>query len=268
MIFQGPLRAGRWGSRTPESHRVLQCRCQTRFLEQAAVGVEFYSSGDYRANYPSGTDEACLEVLKKTGTSLFAGKAVIDVGAGDGAFLDMVAGSCKETAAVEPSDAQRKSLKHPSFASLADFQRSGKLADVATSFNVVEHVADPVGFLREILASLRPGGELLLVTPNSNDLLLQLLPADFARYFYRTAHLFYFCAPSITLALSKAGFRDIDVAFHHRYGLDNLLHWLRAREPGKAELPLDTSPLREAYATEVERQGLASHLLVKARKEK
>ena len=39
--------------------------------------------------------------------------------------------------------------------------------DLVTSFQVLEHVSDPVAYLRELARVMRPGGELFLATPNA-----------------------------------------------------------------------------------------------------
>lgn len=43
--------------------------------------------------------------------------------------------------------------------------------DVVTLFQVLEHVADPVSFLKSCVACLRPGGRLIVSTPNMNGIM-------------------------------------------------------------------------------------------------
>src|SRR4029453_7290007 len=38
--------------------------------------------------------------------------------------------------------------------------------DLVVSFQVIEHVPDPVGFLRGLAGRVAPGGELIVTTPN------------------------------------------------------------------------------------------------------
>ncbi len=75
--------------------------------------------------------------------------------------------------------------------------------DVIAMWDVVEHVADPVALLRESRELLRPGGVLVLRTPN-----LDAVEHDVFRDWYhsfKAEHLWYFAAPSIIDVLETAG---------------------------------------------------------------
>ena len=54
-----------------------------------------------------------------------------------------------------------------------------EIVDFVVTFQVIEHVEDPVKFLQVIYQLLKPGGKLLIATPNSNDIMLKLLPQEF-----------------------------------------------------------------------------------------
>lgn len=69
--------------------------------------------------------------------------------------------------------------------------------DVATSHFVIEHVADPVGLIRDIGAVLRPGGTLLLSLPNVAANPGDMTVAD---------HLSHFSEASLRHALAAGGF--------------------------------------------------------------
>lgn len=49
---------------------------------------------------------------------------------------------------------------------LADLPLDDASVDVVVNFQVIEHLWDQAQFLRECLRVLRPGGELLISTPN------------------------------------------------------------------------------------------------------
>ncbi|NZD61036.1 methyltransferase domain-containing protein [Rhizobium sp. WYCCWR 11290] len=69
--------------------------------------------------------------------------------------------------------------------------------DAAMSHFVIEHVADPVGFIRDIGALLRPGGLLLLSLPNVSANPGDMTVAD---------HLNHFSHASVRYAAAAAGF--------------------------------------------------------------
>ncbi len=275
LYFDGPLRSGTWGNWTQDSHKILQCAdCSLVFLEKAQIQPAFYESHEYRKTY--GVNEDLERVrqahaaddrfhLNRIGLDLFKSKVVADVGAGAGGFLELIRPLASKAIAVEPDSIFRKELgrHHQTAAYAKDLLSSAPNVDVATSFNVLEHVSDPLQFLRDIHDILRPGGQLYLVTPNLNDLLGKILYKDFSRYFFRTAHLYYFSEASLRRAMELAGFRDLKISFIHKYDFKNLLQWLLTRAPkGEAPLPEDFVDLTGVYETEVERKGLSSHILI------
>ena len=105
---------------------------------------------------------------------------------------------------------------------------------------------------------------MLLVTPNLDDILNKLIFRDFGRYFFRTAHLFYFNKKSIETLLTQIGLHDISVDFIHKYDLDNMISWLRNRQLGEDEPTIfETTSMNTLYVEAVEKQGLSSHLLIR-----
>jgi len=104
---------------------------------------------------------------------LKAGKKgrLLDVGCGNGLFLDQMRHFGWEVTGVEP-DGGAVSVAREKFG-LVVFHGSLKEAkfpdgrfDAITMNHVIEHVLDPIGLLKECRRVLRPGGKLVAVTPN------------------------------------------------------------------------------------------------------
>jgi SAM-dependent methyltransferase len=71
--------------------------------------------------------------------------------------------------------------------------------------NVIEHVADPIGLLREADAALTPGGHLVVIVPNRHDL-RQVVPQwRRANHWIPPEHINYFTAASLRRALEGLG---------------------------------------------------------------
>lgn len=101
-----------------------------------------------------------------------AGKVVLEAGSGEGYGANMIAGVA---AAVVGLDYDRGAAEHVRAryprvrmirGNLATLPLPDAAVDTVVNFQVIEHLWDQAQFLRECLRVLRPGGELLISTPN------------------------------------------------------------------------------------------------------
>jgi 2-polyprenyl-3-methyl-5-hydroxy-6-metoxy-1,4-benzoquinol methylase len=203
------------------------------------------------------------------GTGALRHKVVADVGCGAGSFLDLVKGMASATLAIEPTRSFHPVLAdkgHQVFSYCDDVPAEwhGQV-DTAVCFSVVEHVADPVSLLRSVRRLLRPGGHLLLSTPNLDDWMLELLPEEYGAFFFRTVHSWYFGASSLKRLATAAGFADCAVEYVHRFDLSNALLWLRDRRPSGQGTVLVAPPVDAAFQSWLESTGRADYLYARLR---
>jgi SAM-dependent methyltransferase len=108
---------------------------------------------------------------------LVAGRRTLDAGCGEGFGTRLLAATAREVVGVDYSAdaiaACRRLWTSGSPSNLrfeqVDLTRPGEFAerfDVVLSFQVLEHMREPVPFLRGLAARLEPGGTLMLTTPN------------------------------------------------------------------------------------------------------
>lgn len=276
VVHDGGVRDGAFvAGRTGQVARCAGCGVE-RLAEGLCLPDVAYESDVYRDRLGQGHDlqhhfdthdELARFTLEAIWPHSLRGKIVADIGCGGGSLLDHVAKLPSEILAVDPDPGFAASLKgrgYGWFASARDAAAShaGRV-DVAFSIQVIEHVADPRGFLADIGALLAPGGIAVVSTPNRADVLMDLLPEDFPRFFYRTQHRWYFDAGTLTRCAEAADLLVAEVRHVHRYAIANAMLWLRDRRPrGRTPLqPLDSS-LDLLWRSWLEANGRADNLCI------
>ena len=149
------------------------------------------------------------------------GARVLDVGCGEGAFSAALAEAGARPVAVDVSDEPLRRLR-TRFPALTDVRRAADgealpvgddEVDAVWAGEVVEHVVDVGSFCAELRRVLRPGGPLILTTPDHPRRLLvrfALRPAAFEEHFSPYAdHLRFFTARTLRRVLADAGFGTV-----------------------------------------------------------
>ncbi len=150
---------------------------------------------------------ATLEVM---GLDRRWGSRLLDVGCGSGRFMDQMRSLGWTTAGVEVDAVAASHARHAfgldvREGTLHDAGFADASFDVVTLSHVIEHVADPVGLLRECLRVLRPGGHMVVTTPNSASLGHRLFGAAW-RGLEPPRHLAIFSRTTLEACAAQAGF--------------------------------------------------------------
>lgn len=106
-----------------------------------------------------------------------ANKKVLDFGCGSGYGTSYIADYCKEIVGVDISDEAisyaNSNYKSPNLSftcietiELLPLPFMDKEFDVVISFQVIEHIEDTDNYLKQIHRVLKPGGQLIIVTPD------------------------------------------------------------------------------------------------------
>jgi ubiquinone/menaquinone biosynthesis C-methylase UbiE len=144
-----------------------------------------------------------------------AGERVLDVGCGEAAFSAALAAAGARPVGIEVAGEplRRARRRHPELELQlvgAELPFAAASFDAAWAGEVLEHVADGLGLLDELRRVLRPGGRLLITTPDHPRRLvlgLALRRAAFERHFDpRADHLRFFTPRTLTLLVEDAGF--------------------------------------------------------------
>jgi 2-polyprenyl-3-methyl-5-hydroxy-6-metoxy-1,4-benzoquinol methylase len=87
--------------------------------------------------------------------------------------------------------------------------------DVIASFHVLEHVDSPRSFMRAAAERLKPGGLLVIETPNIDSLPFKLFKSHWRQFI--AEHYFFFSPKTITRLISECGLQVQSVANIGKY---------------------------------------------------
>lgn len=139
---------------------------------------------------------------------------LLDIGCASGVFLAKALDAGWQVSGIEPSEslfreaAERigsRGIVLPVILEKADF--GGRLFDVITLWDVLEHVVDPMNFLARCRQILKPDGFLFLNVPDLDSLEARLLGRRWPLLL--PEHLNYFNRSSLRLCARKCGFQVV-----------------------------------------------------------
>lgn len=195
-------------------------------------GFEYWGAADRTAAVRAGLEDAQRRYEQHK--TILANKRWIDVGAGAGAALDLMAPLASKTVAVEPQEDARRALVdagYEVYASLQEVPQGGY--EAATLFHVFEHLPDPIATLQTLRSKMSPGAVLIIEVPHARDFLLSFFDLEaFKAFTFWSEHLILHTRDSLRLFLEAAGFSDVSIHGCQRYPLANHLHWLTKGKPG------------------------------------
>lgn len=279
MIYNGLIRNGGLGKYTKSNVPVFQCdNCKVIWHENQLQDMQqYYESQEYREMLEGGSEEErfytlhdkeSLDKLVYTGTDIYRNKVVADIGCGCGAFLDFLKGVAQTVIAIEPSATYRKIMDLKGFRTYAyskDAKRdwTGKV-DVITSFDVIEHVEEPQEFIRDAFDLLSENGKAIIGTPTDAPIMRKLLGEVYEKkLLFSTQHLWIFSEENLKLLADKVGFQKIEIKYFQRYGLGNLLGWVKEKEP-RSEINdiFITSTMNNVWKSECSDNKLADYIVM------
>jgi len=151
-----------------------------------------------------------LDRMRHAGDELKPGLRCLDIGAGGGEWVYLMERLGCESFGVEPNRGYGNFARDHYGAEVflgmyqdSVFERSS--FDVLTLFQVLEHLAEPVGDLRRMSEYLRPGGRFIIEVPDI------LFPGMRFRHKWHDGHLYGFDALTLEAVAARAGLRKISV---------------------------------------------------------
>jgi len=234
-----------------DKYKMYKCSCcETHFLYPRPDGsqLEEYYDGQFRSEVHSGayydkarmdgmynwyTPEANVRV-ERVKNELSKDDVVLEIGCSVGYFMGAVAPYVKSVYGTEWDIKAGQYVKDrfPKFNIGVNPQDFGIKFDKIFMFHVLEHVEEPVEFLKGLKELLNPGGVIYVEVPNADDVLVKTYNCKaFMRHYYKLAHIYNFNYKGIEYILDNAKL-DGEISYIQRYDLSNHMVWLGQGVPG------------------------------------
>jgi SAM-dependent methyltransferase len=201
-------------------YRLVACPVCDLIYASPAPGPEALAGAYLTAGFDTSEESKWAartyrSLLRPALGSLASLGSALDIGAGDGAFLEeLLAAGFRHVEGVEPSDAPRLSAGdhirpfiHEGLFSPAVFE--GRRFDLITCLQTIEHVHEPLALCRDAWSLLTDGGVLFIVCHNRRAASAKLLGRHSP--IYDVEHLQLFSPRSLRQLLGEAGFTNVSV---------------------------------------------------------
>ncbi len=198
-----------------KKHKLLICKnCGFTFMENIPdrqTLTNYYTSYSYQDEkaIPVGTLISYNKLLNDF-EQYRKNNILVDYGCGRGWFLKEAQKRGWNVIGIEISEKAIEINKKNNITVFRSFQEIdpryiGKI-DIITSFEVIEHFANPHEFLSQSYTYLRKNGLFYLTTPNFNKALLRI-HLNNRHYIYYPEHLSYFSAKTLSYLFSLYHFK-------------------------------------------------------------
>lgn len=141
---------------------------------------------------------------------------LLDVGCSSGAFLHTACRLGYRAEGVEPSADAAQTARAAGLTVFTGYLEQAQFADATfdaiTLIEIVEHLRDALGLMRECARILKPGGVVLVTTPNAQSWTARAMGARWAGFSLNAmgGHISFFNPHSIALLAARSG-----LAVHH-----------------------------------------------------
>lgn len=229
-------------------YKVLKCKncglTQLSPMPTAKEDEKFYNQNRQAKNIKLPTDLKIIERNSFADTKrrvdmvsdyLRKKQSLLDIASGYGLFLKEMEKLGYKVTGIEVSEERRKDSSKVTKAKilninlLNDDSALGNF-DVITMFHVLEHIKDPVLFLKTAKKHLNKNGKLIIEVPNSDDLLLRV-SEGYRDFYWQRAHLLYLNRNSLKKIVKKVGLSVVDIFYVQRYSLENFMNWFILGKP-------------------------------------
>lgn len=164
--------------------------------------------------------------------SLSKSSTLLEIGCGDGKFLNMVRNDVELAEGVELSPPQVKKVRSDGLTCydlMIDDMPAPRRYDIVCMFALLEHVPNVTVFLEKLKDYVHEDSHIFIEVPNLNDPLVNGYDVpEYRNFYYRPVHLYYFTPTSLGKLLDKAGY-TYNLHTTQQTSITNHFHWMHNR---------------------------------------
>lgn len=221
---------------TVDGHRIVRCSTCTHLYVSprpdmddvvSIYGADYFENPAFQAcdhdayfgymDYLSdrGNIQLRLRQVLAHVESLHAPGRLLDIGCGPGLFVEVGDANGWDSWGVDLNEhavewAQANVSSQVRVGTVSVLDADDGSFDCVTMFDVIEHLADPRADLLEVWRAMKPGGILVVVTPDAGAPMSRALGSRWLEMKRAPEHLQFFTVPGIGELLDLAGFTPIE----------------------------------------------------------
>lgn len=218
------------GTRDNKNIDIYECtESGCLFLSKIQTNINYYmNKRGYFKNFEDYKKKTYLDDKRRYDSIklISKNKSLLDVGAGTGQFAELIKDNVKKIDLVEPDKYLFNKLKS-NFNIYQNLNEVENKYEIITLYHVLEHIQDPIKFLKLIKTNLKKKGKVIIEVPQANDALIKKYNLiSFKKHTFWSEHLFLYTDILFEKLLKYCGFKKFKIIFTQRYDLNNHLQWI------------------------------------------
>ena len=162
--------------------------------------------------------------------------SVLEIGCGDGKFINLIKDQVALIEGVELSPPQVRKLRDEGikcYDTMIDEMEPERTYDIICMFALLEHVPNVKNFLEKLKGYTHKDTQIFIEVPNLNDPLVKSYEIEeFKEFYYRAIHLYYFTPKSLSKLLDVSGYTS-ECTTSQQASLTNHFHWMHKKRGQK-----------------------------------
>jgi SAM-dependent methyltransferase len=159
------------------------------------------------------------------------GYDILEIGAGGGENVSYFQKKGYNVIGIDkdPSVCDGKNILNYDIESMPVFKKF----DFIYGMHVLEHIANPIEFLKKVRSLLKDDGGFLFEIPNVDDPILTLYKnRNYQKFYWYPFHVFFYNKLTLNKLFQKMNGFTFDIMYKQRYGLLNHMRWALLGKPG------------------------------------